>query len=102
MQDRAEHFPIRSIQTVPGNKPGELIFRIIRSDGATDDALRRHPPAEPTTYSTKEVSDDFVIIPRDASGDILGQLELEGGLDSVAKSVKAEAAAKAAASIFFP
>lgn len=86
MQANEKNWPVQSVQALPSNNPGEIIFKVHRADGGTDDILRRMPGNESTKFSRADTSGEVVVIARDHRGREYARLEMSDGKNSVAAS----------------
>lgn len=84
MQAREEDWPVRSVQVIPSDTPGEIMFQVRRSDGGTDSILRRMPGSRAKTFDGTNLSGDVAVIARDSQGREYAHLEMTSGEDSVA------------------
>ena len=76
MQADEESLPLASVSAVSANKPGSIAFQVNRADGGMDHIDRRIPTNE---------EDDISIVSRNSRGTITARLDLNDGMESVAK-----------------
>ncbi|MDF1659718.1 MAG: hypothetical protein P1U58_19035, partial [Verrucomicrobiales bacterium] len=85
MQAREEDWPVTSVEVLPDGEAGDLRFAVHRKDGGIDHVIRRFPGDAAVTFDSTEVKGDLAIITRDSENRLKPGLELNDGLDSVAK-----------------
>ncbi len=88
MQAGENDWPVASVEALPSEVIGELRFVIRLKRGGADHVLRRFPGSATITFDSEWVAGDVAIISRDTKGKIVARLDVEGGADSVAASLK--------------
>lgn len=84
MQATEGDWPVESVEPLGSEFAGELRFRVYRRDGGTDDVLRRFPSSGPATVKEESERADVTVESRNRSGDVIADLKISGGRESVA------------------
>lgn len=85
MQANESEWPVISAIALPGMVADELRVEVRRCDGGRDLVIRRMPGTAATMLDGEEILGDVAIISRDRSHTLTAKLELNNGLDSVAR-----------------
>ena len=85
MQGGESQWPVASVEILPGDQPGELRFLVNRKDGGKDQVMRRFPGEAEVVFNGEPIRGDLAILSCDEEGSVRFKLELDGGLESVAK-----------------
>ncbi len=88
MQASEEDWPVKSVETMPSELPGELRFLVHRKDGGVDRVIRRFPGSEAIEFDSQTIAGDLALHSRNDAGELISRLEMTGGEDSVASSMR--------------
>jgi hypothetical protein len=84
MQGKETDWPVRSVQAVASDTPGEIRFQVHRRDGGTDSIIRRMPGSKAKEIWGTDIAGDVTVLARDSRGREYARIELLDGEDSVA------------------